>query len=71
MTSFRRGPGLGPGRRSSRVLTLNDEMHFRGFWFLVCEDGADVGPLVMDVHVLYLDAVLRDGCVLHEDDAGV
>lgn len=43
-------------------------MHFCGFWFLVCEDGADVGPLVVDVNVLDFDAVLCDRRVFHQDD---
>ena len=59
------------GLRRNQLLTLNDDMHFCGFWFLVCEDGADVGPLVMDVNILDHDAVLCDGCVFHQDDARV
>lgn len=50
---------------------MNDEMHFCGFWLLVCEDGADIGPFVVDVDILDLDAVLCDCCVLHQDDARV
>lgn len=46
-------------------------MHFCGLWLLVCEDGAGVGPFVVDVNVLDLDAVLCDCCVFHQDNAGV
>lgn len=46
-------------------------MHFGGFRLLVGEDGADVGPFVVDVDVLDFDAVLCDGCVFQQGDAGV
>lgn len=46
-------------------------MHFGGFRLLVGEDGADVGPFVIDVDVLDLDAVLRDSCVFQQGDAWI
>lgn len=55
--------GVGP--------TLNDEVDFSGFWFLVGEDGADVGPFVVDVDILDFDAVLRDGYVFQQGDARI
>lgn len=50
---------------------MNDEVYFGGFWLLVGEDGADVGPFIIDVNVLDFDAVLRDGCVFQQGDAGI
>lgn len=46
-------------------------MHFGGFRLLVGEDGADVGPFIVDVNVLDFDAVLRDGCVFQQGDARI
>lgn len=46
-------------------------MDFSGFWFLVGEDRADVGPFVVDVDILDFDAVLRNSCVFQQGDARI
>jgi len=49
--------------------TLDDEMDARSLGVIVCLHGAGVGALIVDVHVVYLDAVL--GLGVGEDDHAV
>lgn len=50
---------------------MYDDVHSGGLGLLVGQDGADVGALVVHVHVLDFDAVFRRARVVEEDDARV
>lgn len=56
---------------AEKWVTLDDEMNFGGFRFLVGEDGANVRPFVMQVHIQDLYTVLCYCCIIQQDHSWV
>lgn len=54
-----------------KQFTLDDEMNFSGLGFLIREDGANVRPFVVQVHVQDLYTVLCHCCVIQQDHSRV